>query len=57
MSSLIPHDYRYKISSPTPVDKEPLEFISLSSYRYFITPSNFTGTFDNKKKEPQMWFQ
>lgn len=23
MSSLIPHDYRYKISSPTPVDKEP----------------------------------
>ena len=24
MSSLIPHDYRYKISSPTPVDKEPL---------------------------------
>ena len=22
MSSLIPHDYRYKISSPTPVDKE-----------------------------------
>lgn len=28
MSSLIPHDYRYKISSPTPVDKEPI-FISL----------------------------
>ena len=25
MSSLIPHDYRYKISSPTPVDKEPLK--------------------------------
>lgn len=24
MSSLIPHDYRYKISSPTPVDKEPI---------------------------------
>ena len=24
MSSLIPHDYRYKISSPTPVDKEPM---------------------------------
>ena len=28
MSSLIPHDYRYKISSPTPVDKEPF-FIAL----------------------------
>lgn len=28
MSSLIPHDYRYKISSPTPVDKEPLFFLS-----------------------------
>lgn len=27
MSSLIPHDYRYKISSPTPVDKEPLYHI------------------------------
>lgn len=25
MSSLIPHDYRYKISSPTPVDKEPIK--------------------------------
>ena len=25
MSSLIPHDYRYKISSPTPVDKEPVK--------------------------------
>ena len=29
MSSLIPHDYRYKISSPTPVDKEPFLFIIL----------------------------
>lgn len=28
MSSLIPHDYRYKISSPTPVDKEPNLFTS-----------------------------
>ena len=28
MSSLIPHDYRYKISSPTPVDKEPIFFIT-----------------------------
>ena len=27
MSSLIPHDYRYKISSPTPVDKEPIKFL------------------------------
>lgn len=26
MSSLIPHDYRYKISSPTPVDKEPKKY-------------------------------
>ena len=31
MSSLIPHDYRYKISSPTPVDKEPTFYISLYS--------------------------
>ena len=29
MSSLIPHDYRYKISSPTPVDKEPIYIIYL----------------------------
>ena len=29
MSSLIPHDYRYKISSPTPVDKEPFFLSSL----------------------------
>lgn len=30
MSSLIPHDYRYKISSPTPVDKEPLILAGIS---------------------------
>ena len=35
MSSLIPHDYRYKISSPTPVDKEP--FIFLSSLFHILT--------------------
>lgn len=35
MSSLIPHDYRYKISSPTPVDKEPLFLASDESS--FIT--------------------
>ena len=33
MSSLIPHDYRYKISSPTPVDKEPL-FINEINFGY-----------------------
>ena len=36
MSSLIPHDYRYKISSPTPVDKEPLKKTIALSYCLFI---------------------
>ena len=43
MSSLIPHDYRYKISSPTPVDKEPKKtiedfiFYGLKNYTNSIT--------------------
>lgn len=36
MSSLIPHDYRYKISSPTPVDKEPKSIVGLG---VFYTPN------------------
>ncbi len=33
MSSLIPHDYRYKISSPTPVDKEPIFIDFIQKYK------------------------
>ena len=35
MSSLIPHDYRYKISSPTPVDKEPKSFNHLNNTPFY----------------------
>lgn len=43
MSSLIPHDYRYKISSPTPVDKEPFFH---SSFIYDYLTSTLPVTFD-----------
>ena len=42
MSSLIPHDYRYKISSPTPVDKEPLYI-----YRFIQNKKNIPKDVNN----------
>lgn len=36
MSSLIPHDYRYKISSPTPVDKEPFFTVNIADENFLV---------------------
>lgn len=45
MSSLIPHDYRYKISSPTPVDKEPkLKGLAPITYRSQSLTAYFFGS-------------
>lgn len=44
MSSLIPHDYRYKISSPTPVDKEPKKHSKSATIRIGAGEENRTLT-------------
>lgn len=59
MSSLIPHDYRYKISSPTPVDKEPFIlttilvqlYLELHNFKYIFTHhhGNIFSYFKQKK--------
>jgi hypothetical protein len=41
MSSLIPRDYRYKISSPTPVDKEPKKVANEKNLASFPQNNSF----------------